>query len=148
MRAESHAFLLSPQQWRTFNPAITLNWQRIRFNTANRASVPKEPGVYAFTVEYQGAGLPQHGFIMYFGITGRNLFIRFGEYLREKSRGRRLSVQMMLNEFEDDLFFHFVPLNLNVAQLKALETSLIDAIMPPINEGDYSAEMKRKRRAM
>lgn len=148
MRAERHAFLLSPQQWRTFTTPVALNWQRIRFSSSNRGSIPKEPGIYAFTVEFADAGLPSHGFIMYFGITDRTLRMRYGEYLREKVRGRRLSVQMMLNDYQEDLFFHFVPLNVSVDQLEALETALIDAIMPPVNEGDYSAEMKRKKRAL
>lgn len=153
MRADmAHPFLVSCQQWRTFTAPFPLAWQRLRFSNANKVNIPREPGIYAFTVEYADAGLPSHGFIMYFGITGiragRNLRSRYGEYLREKTKGKRLSVQMMLVEYEADLFFHYVPLNVTPDELKSLETKLIDAVMPPVNEGDYSAEMKRKRRAM
>lgn len=86
---------------------------------------------------------------MYFGVAGlkagRHLRARYGEYLREN---KRLSIKKMIHDYRDDLYFHFVPLDASPDELRGLETALIDAVMPPINEGDFSAEIKRQRRAL
>lgn len=152
LKYATETFLLNPAQWRSFRTSHSLPWRKLRFTRANRRHIPREPGIYAFVVEHAGDWLPAHGYIMYFGITGptprRHLWTRYGEYLREKTKGRRLSVQLMLNDYEDDLFFHYVPLNLTRSELKALETALIDAVQPPVNEKDFSAEIMRRRKAL
>lgn len=149
MRSEQRAFQLSPAQWRRFSTTFTLSWQRAQFTYNNRRLIPKRPGIYAFIVEYVGGQFPPHGYIMYLGVAGlkpgRDLHARYGEYLRET---KRLSIQKMLNDYKDDIFFHYAPLDASPDELKSLETALIDAMMPPINEGDFSAEIKRRRRAM
>lgn len=145
-------FFLNPKQWRSFHTTHTLVWEKCRFTRANRKCIPKVPGVYAFIIEHADHGLPPHGYILYFGITGfsadRHLWARYGDYLREKRKGPRFLVQAMLNDYEDDLFFHFVRLPVSFRELKTLETALLDAFLPPVNERDFSAVISRRRRAL
>src|ERR1041385_8587129 len=100
-------FVLAPTQLRKFSTKAVLNWQKVKFTQANRGSIPKNRGIYAFVVERNGFQLPPHGYVMYVGITGktptsvRTLRSRYGEYLQEKRVNKRAGVHYMLNNWED-----------------------------------------------
>lgn len=141
--------VLSPKQWSSFVPPVPLDWQSVQFTGANRSNVPKERGIYAFVVQFQDHSvnplrLPQHGYIMYVGITGhigvtRTLYDRFGDYARE--RGKRIRIYSMLQKWSQHLFFHYATVPVGVA-LDQLELAINDAIIPPYVTGDFSAGVK------
>ena len=90
--------------------------------------------------------------ILYMGITGNKssatLRSRFAQYLQGQRRvDERPKVLDMLLRFEDHLFFNFAPIPDPTINLEDLETEFLDAVDPPINERDYSAEYGRIRRS-
>jgi len=143
--------ILSPAHWSGFAPPAPLDWRFVRFNAANQPQIPEERGIYAFVVQFQDHSalplrLPPHGYIMYAGITGhvgpeRTLRMRYGDYLRDQRRAKRLSIYSMLNKWSEHLFFHYsiVP---QAAALDQLETALNDAVIPPYVTNDFSAEIR------
>jgi hypothetical protein len=151
-KAELRDFFLDVGQWRTFRSRHRLVWQKTRFESRNLSSVPEERGIYAFTLELSPSKLPAHGYIMYVGITGdtssANLRERYAQYLREPRRLKgRPRVVHMLNKWGGDLFFNFVPLPAPSVNLVKLERAILDAIIPPVNERDMSAEIMAARKA-
>jgi hypothetical protein len=84
--------------------------------------VVMEPGVYASVIQHDGPGLPAHGYVAYIGQTGserkeRTLRDRFKDYFGEKERPKRKHIWELLNKWEDCLFFHFAPVDVNHADL-------------------------------
>ena len=143
--------ILSPDQWSGFVPDPPLNWQAVRFGGINSSHIPEARGIYAFVVQFQDNTiaptlLPQHGYIMYAGITGhdaatRTLRDRFGDYLKDQRRPKRLSIHSMLNKWKDHLFFHYSTVADGVP-LDQLELALNDAVIPPYVTNDFSAEIR------
>jgi hypothetical protein len=152
-KAEAHSFFLDVDQWKTFSSKHPLQWQKIRFETANAPQIPDQRGIYAFTLELLPTQLPAHGYIMYVGITGdkspaSNLRTRYSQYLRELrySKGRP-KVRYILRKWGTDLFFNFVPIPARTVNLRRLETAMLNAIWPPGNIRDMSADIMATRKA-
>ena len=153
LKADLQKFLLSPDRWRTSRVSIPLTWQYLKFDAANRSSVPKSAGVYAFVVSHSNSHFPGHGFIMYIGITGSNsngrtLHLRYGDYLREQVKNKRPKVFYMLDKYANDLQFAFSPIEDPAIDLQALELDLNDAIIPPVVVKDFSADIRQLVKAM
>lgn len=152
LKGESYQFHLHVPTWRKFAPGIPLNWQKVKFDTAGKAHVPEERGLYIFTLEVGNLGLPQHGYIMYIGISGNksnaNLRKRYAQYLLEAQKGTgRPLVVFMLNEWEGDLFFNFIPIPDKTVDLAAIEQSFINTVIPPINASDFDGEIGPAKKA-
>lgn len=153
IRGSQRSFLLSPTQWRTYSMQQQLSWQFVKFEEANRVSVPDQRGVYAFVVRHDNGYFPPHGYIMYIGNTGageslNTLRARYGDYIQERKRNKRPAVHFMLNAYKDDLFFFFVPFADCNIDLDKIEEALNDAIVPPVNKKDFSAELRSVMGAM
>lgn len=151
-KGDLYSFFLDLKSWRQFKTRHNLTWQKLRFGAVSHASVPKERGIYAFTVELAPSKLPMHGYILYVGITGdtsdANLYKRYAQYLRQlKNKDGRPRVFTLLENWADDLFFNFVPLPNATVNLAKLEKDLINAVLPPINIKDFSAEITAVRAA-
>lgn len=148
LSADAKRFFLSPTRWRSSRVVIPVNWSSpIPFTTANQAGIPDKPGVYAFVVRHINNHFPQHGFIMYIGITGangngRSLHDRYSDYLREKTKKKRPKVHYMLNKYSDDIHFTYSEIDPASVDLEALELDLNDAILPPIVIKDFTAEIR------
>ncbi|MEB1547621.1 hypothetical protein VDQ94_01675 [Xanthomonas campestris pv. campestris] len=132
-------FNIDAQRWKAFQPPLKLIWSKFRFSEANRPNIPKERGLYAFTLSHEPSGFPDHGFIMYIGITGdtskATLRSRYGQYLASLRRGNgRPKVYGMLERWNGDLFFNFAPIPDKKISLTEIEDELLAAIIPPINE--------------
>jgi hypothetical protein len=145
-------FYVDMKHWKSFQSRVKLNWERIRFEAANRVKIPKERGVYAFTLLLDSADLPIHGYILYMGITGdkskANLYLRYGQYLADSRRmNKRPLVCAMLEKWKGDLFFNFVPIPDKRVSLSKLERSFLSAVVPPVNEADIDAKVSAKRKA-
>lgn len=146
--ADMKRFLVSPKRWRTSRVAIPINWTYLPFTAASRAHVPREAGVYAFIVRHDNNHFPNHGFIMYIGITGaggngRTLRDRYGDYLREQQRHKRPKIHLMLNKYPNDLLFAYCAMPDPAFDLEALELDLNDAIIPPVVVKDFTAEIRQ-----
>ena len=143
-KGELTEFFMDLKSWRRFKTRHTLHWQKIRFGEANHASVPKDRGIYAFTIELSPTKLPGHGYILYVGITGddsdANLYKRYAQYLRHlENQDGRPAVYYMLENWSDDLFFNFVPIPNTKVDLAKIEKSILQAVIPPVNKRDLGA---------
>lgn len=151
-KASLYKFYLDLDAWRGFKSKFPLSWNKVKFDKATRTSIPKERGIYAFSLAWDTSALPDHGYILYMGITGdesnANLHSRFGQYLSELRRAdKRPKVYYMLEKWKGDLFFNFVPIPDKRLSLKKLETEFLSALKPPINERDMTVSVSNARRA-
>lgn len=142
----NRTFFLWKKQWDTYNsPHVPLNWQCVKFDRNNANLVPNEKGIYAFFIEPRIANFPSHGYLVYLGQTGhnsnRNLRNRFKDYLGYKKSPKRRRVHLMLNTWEDYLYFYYVKVDATVIDIKSLEQYLLDIFTPPFVERGYSAEV-------
>jgi hypothetical protein len=146
-KAALHEFFLDISNWRKFKTTYNLQWQQQPFNELSQANIPEQRGIYAFTLEAKGLELPTHGYILYMGITGntspdRHLKKRFGEYLANlKTMKGRAAVCYMLEKWDGELQFNFVPLPSPGIDLKQIEDAFLQAVIPPVNKSDLGAEI-------
>jgi hypothetical protein len=151
-KGDSHQFFLDLTHWRKFKCKYKLDWQKIRFGESAHKSIPKERGVYVFTVELSPGKLPLHGYILYVGITGdtsnHNLYKRYADYLLYlKNANGRPAIYYMLKNWSDDLFFNFVTLPNKGINLERIEKVFINAVIPPINKRDFDATISAPKAA-
>jgi len=145
-------FYLDVKSWQTFNTSHALQWDKCRFTKDNRAQIPRERGLYVFTLELSPSELPAHGYILYIGIVGdkndRTLYDRYGDYLRNlRTLLGRPRVIYMLSKWDGHLFFNFVPLSNKAISLANIEQDFLDAVNPPVNQTDFSADVRAARTA-
>lgn len=144
-------FALRPASWRAFSTSRRLTWSKVRFNVGNKAAIPKVRGVYAFVVGGEHDSLPPHGYVMYIGETGhgnnRTLRVRFGEYLKEQQTEKRPGVHYMLKCWRTCLYFCYAEITDRRLNLKKLEKALNDAMFPPFSTNDFTATIRRARKA-
>lgn len=140
-------FILLPEQWNALRLPIDLRWESIKFNDSNKIKIPDVRGIYAFVVKQDHTSLPIHGYITYVGLTGdtreRTLKMRYQEYLGYQKRPKRPLVHVMLNRWKDNLYFNYVEIPNKLQRLNVIETALLDALIPPYNEDDFSGEFGR-----
>jgi len=151
-KADLHEFFLDMESWKKFQPKPAISWKKVRFSDASQATIPKQRGIYAFTTEMSPGSLPSHGYILYVGITGdvsaATLHKRFWQYMRHKKKGTgRPAVVYFLQNWKDDLFFHYVAIPDKATSLAALEKSFITSIMPPANKRDIEGDVSKAKAA-
>lgn len=152
-KGESHSFYLNMKNWRKFKSRYNLMWEKVKFAPSNRSAIPKERGIYAFVLELSPTKLPPHGYILYVGITGddsnSNLYKRYGQYLlAHRNQDGRPAVYYMMDNWSEELFFHFVPLpNINI-DLAKMERAFINAVLPPVNKRDIDAKITSAKAAV
>lgn len=147
IKADLHEIVLSPARWRTFATPRPLNWTKISFESANRNQVPKQRGIYAFTLEVSNHNLPGHAYILYVGQAGHDsggdLHKRYAQYLAEtKRQNARKKIIYMMTMWKGDLNFNFVEIPDRRINLKKLESSLLTALIPPANTKDFDADIQ------
>ena len=144
LRSFRKSFILSPIQWDKLNLSIKIKWQIVKFNANNINLIPEVRGIYCFMIRREHEYLPTHGYITYIGITGdknnRTLRTRYKDYVREKTRPKRVKIHELLNKWEDDLFFYFWEVSDKSIALGAIESSLLFSLIPPLNEKDFPGE--------
>ena len=139
-------FLLWREQWDKYtNPSIQLNWKHEKFETNNKNKIPSEKGIYAFFIEPRLSQFPSPAYLTYIGETGyesnHNLRKRFGDYLYYKKKPIRRRIYLMLNMWEDYLYFYYAKVDPNQTNLKLLEQYLLDTFTPPFSKEGYSAKI-------
>lgn len=145
-------FVISPSEFQRADIVPRLVWKSVKFTTAGKNGVPKEPGLYAFVVSIPFDGLPPHGWVLYIGQAGdgssaATLRSRFGQYLRDKRVPNRAAIYYMLNAWDGSLDFFFAPLPTRKAELENLETQLLGAFRPPFTDRTYPAAFMSPRHA-
>lgn len=139
-------FILSPIQWQKLGiPKV--KWKSVKFSTANKTHIPKVRGIYTFIIKHDSDLLPPHGYIAYVGLTGdkkeRTLHQRYGDYLRDQKRPKRINIHTLLNKWKDDIYFYFAEIPDKKISLSDIETNLLDSIIPPYNRKDFTGEFGR-----
>ena len=140
------SFFLWKEQWDAYtDPPIGLDWQYVKFESNNANKIPTQKGIYAFFIEPRIGNFPSHGYLIYLGQTGhksgRDLRKRFRDYLYDKKRPKRRRVHLMLNTWENYLYFYYAEIDPSEMDLKQLEQMLLDTFTPPFVERGYSAEV-------
>ena len=106
-------------------------------------------GVYSFLIAFHSDGFPPHGYLMYVGETGNKsketLRSRFLSYFSEmKDQSRSIHYVLLKSKY---LHFQFSAVSDKRRNLRKVEESLCDALIPPYNVRDFSAEMRAAKRA-
>jgi hypothetical protein len=140
-----HEFFLDMRSWSTFRTKAKLDWQRVDFTPSNQSVIPKQRGLYVFSVESRTPKLPSHGYILYLGLTGdeesdSNLYKRYGQYVRQQAKKNgRPAVTYMLDNWAEHLAFYYCPIVNPKVSLARIETRFLDALIPPVNKRDMDA---------
>ena len=146
-------FLLWKDQWDSYTePPVKLNWECVKFEEKSRSLIPSEKGIYAFFVDPEITSFPSHRYLMYIGQAGhnskRNLRSRFSDYLNEKKRIKRISINYLLNTWQGHLYFCFTVVPPDLTNIKELERKLLDTFTPPFSDRGYSAKIGHIRRLL
>lgn len=147
-------FILSPSQWNAFKPSISLSWTSVPLCQSSISSVPKTRGVYAHSINISTDNMPPTNYITYVGLVGdrkpagtrgnlRHLRQRFTEYLREQNTLIRPLIHEFLSTYKDHTTFHYVEIPDYTVSLHDIETALLDALLPPCNQSDFSINIKQ-----
>jgi len=145
-RFHEENFLLWKKQWDAYTvPQISLNWKCVKFEQSNKNQIPIQKGVYAFFVEPRLAKFPSTAYLVYIGQAGfrsdRHLRKRFGDYLQDKKTPKRPKIHLMLNKWENYLYFYYAEVDATQTNLKQLEQKLLDTFTPPFSQIGYSAKI-------
>lgn len=149
-------FTLSPNTLRSSNYCITnLVWQSIKFDPIEFKKLPKDKrGVYAFVLCEPNSVLPQHGYVVYIGIAGRDsnrsLRDRCRDYLNDKKIVKmRQGIAFLIGNWREILHVFYAPVDTTVSSdtLKQLEVELNGALQPPYSRGDVQATIKNLQKA-
>ena len=135
---------LWPDAWRNAKSQCDLQWNRVTFGSDTIEDVPEMQGIYAFSICIKNSIMPPHGVIVYFGETSRTLRERYREYLRDSKRGaKRIIFQLLFEQWPSDLDFLFAALPDTDCDLKLIEMSLNDAVIPFCATRGFSAEIQK-----
>lgn len=132
-----------PSAWRDAATELALNWDRVDFGNHTVNDVPTQRGVYAFCVSVRETIMPSHGVLVYFGET-QSLRERYKQYVRDCRIGaKRPKFENLFKLWPNDLDFFFAPIENDACDLKKIEATLNDAVIPHCVTKDFSAEVRR-----
>lgn len=137
-------FWLIPEIWARYDHTRNLNWTRVEFKSDNATLVPERPGVYAFVVQHHvGKDLPG-SFPMYVGKAGTSIRDRYRSYQGQAFRGRpgRATLDRLFGLWKVHLAFYYL-VDLGGDTPIDMERTLINTVMPPLNDRDFSADVRR-----
>lgn len=141
------AFFLSPVQWGQCGIDLNLEWTTIKFTQENRATVPRESGLYAFTVSPSVTDVFAHHYLMYLGQAGagttNTLHARYQDYITPSKVLKRPRIQRLMSLWPDHIWYSYAALDSTAHDLKAIERALNDALLPPCVAGDFSTVIRR-----
>lgn len=133
-----------PEAWRKAETDNALNWGKVEFGAATVNDVPEQRGLYAFCICVKNSIMPPHGVLVYFGETSRTLRERYKEYVRDCERGaKRPRFQNLFRLWPGDLDFFYAPIEDDDCDLRVIEQTLNDAVIPHCVATDFSAEIRR-----
>ena len=83
--------------------------------------------------------------VAYIGKSERSLRERFKQYLSERKWGsKRDHIRRLFDHWGNDLYFSYWSINDAKCDLKEIELTLNDAIVPPFVIRDFSATVRRE----
>ena len=145
-------FIPHVASWKDYKPPTTLSWKRVKYDSTQQPLDCR--GVYAFVLcpeTFLSSKAPPFGFILYVGETGdkgnATLRSRLLSYRNKRSQKSRARVYSMIDIWKDHLYFYFAEVSVG-ASTKQCETTLLDALLPPCNEKDFSAKVSNARKAV
>ncbi len=131
-----------------------LTWHSVRYHPDTASQVPDDKrGTYAFVIATHGDSLPQHGYVCYIGIAGRDstrsLRARYKDYFTPSKIEKRMHVTRMLTKWWELLYFFYAPVPDSTAteELQRIERLLNSAFLPPFARGDLDAVVAAQRKA-
>jgi len=134
--AHRRNFILSPDQWTTLNGVYhTFVWNEIKFDIANRDTLPEVEGLYFFTVSPKRTSAMFLNYLFYVGETG-NINTRYSNYLDkiDNPKSGQYKVYTIIDDFPDDLYFHYVELaGHDMVKRRIIENVFLTGYIPPIN---------------
>ncbi len=145
MEEHQVTFKLVPSLLNGFTNMASLQWHSVKFRDTNANNIPEQRGVYAFVVAAPRRGLPRHGYVLYVGKAGdgaHNLRKRFRDYCREKVRPKRPRVHRFLKKWDNAMYFFYAEIPDTTKDLKDVEASLNDALLPPMVRNDFSVDIR------
>lgn len=143
LRQHTLSVVLWPHAWRTADVGPPLEWSRVEFGKDTIADVPTVRGIYALSINIKRTMMPQHGILVYFGQTSRTLRKRYEEYIRESIRGaKRRRLRRLFARWRSDMDFFYAPIIDTSQDLRTIEMSLNDAVIPYGVVRDFSAEIR------
>lgn len=143
-------FILHVPSWEKYASAQNLTWKKVPYKSTK---VPEDTrGVYAFVLNAKNhlpTTLPPLSYVLYVGETGDDgsatLRSRLAGYRNRKAQRDRARVYSMLDQWGDWLVFYYALVTTGVST-KACESSLLDALLPPVNNKDFSALVSNARK--
>lgn len=143
-------FIPHVASWQGYQPLATLTWKRIKYDSVHQPVNCR--GVYAFVLCPEmvlSKNVPPFGFILYVGETGDNskatLRSRLASYRNKRAQKSRARVYSMIDIWKDHLYFYFAEVCAGV-ETRQCEKTLLDALLPPCNEKDFSAIVSNARK--
>ena len=134
--AHIKSFFLYPPFWIDLSKKLphSCDWKRKRFVAANRNSIPKSKGIYAFVLVPKYNDFFETRYLFYVGKTNRTLWQRFEEYLKEMSgEGKpRKKVFKMLNQYSGQLYFYYTEIS-DSKIVDESEEAVLNTFVPHIN---------------
>jgi len=130
-------FIISPTQWDTLDGLYaTLQWNEIKFDTANASSLPDVEGLYMFVVAPKKINANFINYLFYIGETN-SIQRRFGDYIQKKTAGPKsgqYQVYAMIDDFPNQLYFVYTTFpGLNQLGRRKIESEFLAGFMPPVN---------------
>lgn len=132
-----------------------LTWRSIKFEAAEFKKLPNDKrGVYALVLCEPNDALPQHGYVAYIGIAGRDsnrsLRARCKDYLNARKMIKdRQGIAYLIGNWRDVLYLFYAAVDNAVSadDLKQLEKELNGALLPPYSRGDVEVTTKNLQKA-
>jgi hypothetical protein len=145
------SLILHTPSWEKYLPIASLSWDKVKYDSAKAPADRR--GVYAFVLDSSvvtAGPFPPLAVILYIGETGNTgaetLRSRLRGYRNKKSQRDRARIWRMLERWEERLEFYYAVVPVGTST-KACETSLLDALLPPLNKKDFSATVSLAREA-
>ena len=128
-----------------------LVWDSIPYRSNEQPANTR--GIYAFVLladQHSPSPIPPHSCVLYVGETGNTgnatLISRLRSYRNIKSQRERPRVFQMLQTWGDYLMFYYASVNAGIST-KDCEAELLDSLLPPVNNKDFSAIVANARNA-
>ena len=137
--------IIWPSRWRSADIERVPEWTEVKFGNDTAKCVPKTPGIYAFCIAIDCDIAPRNVVVAYIGKSEKSLRDRFRNYLSERKWGsRRNHIRRLFKHWGNDLYFSYWSISDISCDLKEIELTLNDAIVPPFVTNDYSATVRRE----
>lgn len=144
-------FILHVPSWENYAPQQNLEWKSLQYDSDEEPE--DQRGVYAFVLEanrHTLAPIPPFSLVLYIGETGdtgnATLKSRLANYRNKKAQKSRARVYNILDAWGASLTFYYAVVNPSIST-KMCERELLDALLPPANDKDFTARVSNARKA-